>query len=682
VESVVSLRGISLASFDAVAVAGVLADLLGLQPAAVSATVQSFALSSSLSLAGGGASLTPAQQNAIASSVAASLPGVTAAQVALSGGAAAAHRRRRHLLQAPALQVGVTVSGLPADAVAATQAAALLTAPATLSALVASVAGSGITGATAAPVAVAAQLAIAVQVPASGSSGTVTAALSASGTTSLAAALQAAGVSTSGVTVVAAPLVAAPPPPPAPPSLPDVRGRIAGGVIGGVAGAALLVTVIALAMRRWNAVSGSTTDNTKDSSIRTDTTASPGDDGGGAWRTFLSSADEVVLGARIGKGGYAVVHDATWRGTQVAVKVFDTSLQLRLGGFTSVGGVTTSGEVGSLTSGSGASSRSYVREVALLSSLRHPNILAIYALVEAPRAMLVMELGAAGSLRDLLYRTSLQNVTWSKRVVLATGVACGVDFLHSQKPPIIHFDLKSANVVLDMALVPKARAPRAGASMPSVVRPLKLCCPPLQVCDFGISSILGQLDGQGALRGTPRYMVRAPSPRASHFLRPRADMRPIGRARLPSCFFAGARGCAAAGHHQLPRRRLLRPRLRAARPGPREHGCGHARAPRQRGPEPGRAVERRDQHLSGGLASGAHALRARAVRLRARRRAARAAAAGAAGAQLPGGRPRGAAGGGAGAHDTGAARRLGKHVVSCHTLLCSICSVPCDSECS
>jgi serine/threonine protein kinase len=145
-----------------------------------------------------------------------------------------------------------------------------------------------------------------------------------------------------------------------------------------------------------------------------------------------------------------------------------------------------------------------------------------------------MELGAAGSLRDLLYRTSLQNVTWSKRVVLATGVACGVDFLHSQKPPIIHFDLKSANVVLDMALVPKARAPRAGASMPSTVRRLKLCCPPLQVCDFGISSILGQLDGQGALRGTPRYMARAPRPRASRFVRPRADMRPIGRALLPS----------------------------------------------------------------------------------------------------------------------------------------------------
>jgi hypothetical protein len=306
VASVVSLRGIALASFDAVAVAGVLADLLGLQPAAVSATVQSFALSSLLSLAGGGASLTPAQQNAIASSVAASLPGVTTAQVALSGGAAAAHRRRRHLLQAPALQVGVTVSRLPADAVAATHAAALLTAPATLSALVASVAGSGITGATAAPVVMAAQLAIAVQVPASGSPGAVTAALSASGATSLATALQAAGVSTTGVTVVAAPLVAAPPPPPAPPSPPDVRGRIIGGVIGGVAGAALLMAAIVLAMRRKGgsgSTTDTTTDNMKDSSIRTDTTASPGDDGGGAWRTFLSSADEVVLAPASAKAG-------------------------------------------------------------------------------------------------------------------------------------------------------------------------------------------------------------------------------------------------------------------------------------------------------------------------------------------------------------------------------------------
>jgi hypothetical protein len=468
VVSMLSLAGIALGSFDAAAVAEVMAAAMGVQPGAVTVTVQSFALSTTLSLAGGAASLTPTQQAAIVSSVAASLPGVSPVQVSLSAAQVAAHRLR-HLLQAP-LQVGITVSGLPSDAAAAARTAVLLTAPATLSALVTSVAGTGITGATAAPVAVAVQLAIAVQVPTSGSSGAVAAALSASGGASLASALQSAGMNVTGVSVLAAPLVAAPPPPPRRPGPPDIRDRIIGGVIGGVLGAALLVAVIVLVTRHLNAVAGSTTDTTDDiKGVQVDSMGS-GDaaaveDGGGAWRTFLSSADEIVLGDCIGKGGYAVVHNATWRGTQVAVKIFDTGLRLRLGGVTSVGGVT-----GSSVTGSASSSRSYVREVALLSSLRHPNILAIYALVEAPAAMLVVELGAAGSLRDLLFRTSLQNVTWGRRVVVATGVACGVDFLHSQKPPIIHFDLKSANVVLDMALVPKARAHQSGASMHEMER--------------------------------------------------------------------------------------------------------------------------------------------------------------------------------------------------------------------
>jgi serine/threonine protein kinase len=125
---------------------------------------------------------------------------------------------------------------------------------------------------------------------------------------------------------------------------------------------------------------------------------------------------------------------------------------------------------------------SFMRECMLLSSLRHPNILAIYALVKAP-PMMVMELGAAGSLRDVLARSSLLTLPWPRRLSICAGVACGVDFLHSQNPPIIHTDLKSANVVLDMALVPK-------------------------VADFGISVMAHEASEQAAMRrGTPRYMA-------------------------------------------------------------------------------------------------------------------------------------------------------------------------------
>jgi hypothetical protein len=184
------------------------------------------------------------------------------------------------------------------------------------------------------------------------------------------------------------------------------------------------------------------------------------------WRAVTCDASEVALSERIGAGAFATVYRAAWRGSQVAVKVWQpghevaalqqvairvdgshVSLRPGLPGACMVG---TAAEV----------DVSFMREVALLSSLRHPNILAIYALVKAP-PMLVMELGLAGSLKDLLARTCLQTLPWQRRLAIAVGVACGVEHLHAQSPPIIHTDLKTANVVLDTSLVPKARALRA-----------------------------------------------------------------------------------------------------------------------------------------------------------------------------------------------------------------------------
>ena len=65
-----------------------------------------------------------------------------------------------------------------------------------------------------------------------------------------------------------------------------------------------------------------------------------------------------------------------------------------------------------------------------------------------------MELGVS-SLLDFLGRNSLSTLGWKERMVLAHGVAAGVEFLHSQSPQIIHLDLKSPNVVLDGLMTPK-----------------------------------------------------------------------------------------------------------------------------------------------------------------------------------------------------------------------------------
>ena len=184
----------------------------------------------------------------------------------------------------------------------------------------------------------------------------------------------------------------------------------------------------------------------------------------GGWTALVSEASEVVLGEVLGRGGSASVHAALWRGTPVAVKVWWVQPPF------------------SLAAKRGAAEASFLREVEILSSLRHPNILAVFALIKSP-PMLVMELAAAGSLRDLLRRSSLAELPWPRRMDVLRGVAAGVEFLHAQQPPIIHMDLKSSNIVLSSELVPK-------------------------VCDLGIGvSDQRDLKSRVGKSGTPRYMA-------------------------------------------------------------------------------------------------------------------------------------------------------------------------------
>ena len=93
--------------------------------------------------------------------------------------------------------------------------------------------------------------------------------------------------------------------------------------------------------------------------------------------------------------------------------------------------------------------------------------------------MLIMELGEGGSLRALLATSNLATLTWRARAALAHGVASGVLYLHSQEPPVLHLDLKPANVVLDAArTTPK-------------------------ICDFGCARAPAAVTANGAAGGSP-----------------------------------------------------------------------------------------------------------------------------------------------------------------------------------
>jgi serine/threonine protein kinase len=88
--------------------------------------------------------------------------------------------------------------------------------------------------------------------------------------------------------------------------------------------------------------------------------------------------DELEVGEQLGAGGYGEVHKATWKGTEVAVKVMASER------------ITKEME------------KSFKDEVRVMTALRHPNVvLFMAASTKAPKMCIVMEFMALGSLFDV-----------------------------------------------------------------------------------------------------------------------------------------------------------------------------------------------------------------------------------------------------------------------------------------
>jgi len=93
--------------------------------------------------------------------------------------------------------------------------------------------------------------------------------------------------------------------------------------------------------------------------------------------------------------------------------------------------------------------KQFINEMRLLSTLRHPNICTVMGTVTIDsEPMLIMEYMQMGSLFSLLHN---KTVPLSGELILPIlqDVAKGLRFLHSASPPVIHSDLKSANILVD-----------------------------------------------------------------------------------------------------------------------------------------------------------------------------------------------------------------------------------------
>ncbi|GMH17998.1 hypothetical protein Nepgr_019839 [Nepenthes gracilis] len=124
-------------------------------------------------------------------------------------------------------------------------------------------------------------------------------------------------------------------------------------------------------------------------------------------------------------------------------------------------------------------------EVEALGSIRHKNIVKLYSYFSSlDCSLLVYEYTPNGNLWDALHKGKTL-LDWPTRHQIALGIAQGLAYLHHDLlPPIIHRDIKSSNILLDVDYQPK-------------------------VADFGVAKVLqprGGKDSTSVIAGTYGYL--------------------------------------------------------------------------------------------------------------------------------------------------------------------------------
>ncbi|PNT18311.1 hypothetical protein POPTR_010G234700v4 [Populus trichocarpa] len=170
---------------------------------------------------------------------------------------------------------------------------------------------------------------------------------------------------------------------------------------------------------------------------------------------------ELLLKKKIGSGSFGTVYHADWRGSDVAVKILEEQ-EFHAERF-----------------------EEFLSEVSIMKRLRHPNIvLFMGAVTQPPNLSIVMEYLSRGSLHKLLHLPDAALIlNERRRLNMANDVAKGMNYLHQFRPPIIHRDLKSLNLLVDSAYKVK-------------------------ICDFGLSRSKAKtyISSTNAA-GTPEWMA-------------------------------------------------------------------------------------------------------------------------------------------------------------------------------
>ncbi|KAL4426099.1 hypothetical protein ABPG77_002685 [Micractinium sp. CCAP 211/92] len=155
-------------------------------------------------------------------------------------------------------------------------------------------------------------------------------------------------------------------------------------------------------------------------------------------RCRAMTASEFQLIRPLGEGSFGQVFLARYCETMVAVKMLTHQ---------NVPSPTSSVQYATTL-------RNLYREASLMSRLRHPNVCQyLGACVDPP--CLLMELCGRKSV-DVVLAQGLTNakvarqLSWGRLLSMALDSTKGMLYLHSRTPPIVHRDLKSANLLVDL----------------------------------------------------------------------------------------------------------------------------------------------------------------------------------------------------------------------------------------
>uniref|UniRef100_A0A8L0DSU2 Protein kinase domain-containing protein n=1 Tax=Oncorhynchus mykiss TaxID=8022 RepID=A0A8L0DSU2_ONCMY len=137
----------------------------------------------------------------------------------------------------------------------------------------------------------------------------------------------------------------------------------------------------------------------------------------------------------------------------------------------------------------GLERKSVEREVEILQSLQHANVMALRDVFESrAEVVLIVELISGGELFDFI--AEKESLSEEEAIEFLKQILKGVGFMHTKN--IAHFDLKPENIMLADKMMPH---------------------PHIKIIDFGLAHRLKQGEEYRSLSGTPQYIGKWNIPR-------------------------------------------------------------------------------------------------------------------------------------------------------------------------